>query len=510
MNTDEKIVSVDKLLSEIGHYPRKKTVVMCHGTFDIVHPGHIRHLRYAKSKADILIASLTSDEFINKGTYKPYVPEALRASNLASLHLVDYVIVDGSAKPLDNIEIIKPDYFAKGYEYQSGPLNSRTQEEIAVLDRYGGNILYTPGDVVYSSTSLMEQEQPQLKYEKLISLMESEGISFQQIKQSLLGLGGQHVHIIGDTIVDRQTQCAPYGSGNKTPTLSVRFESKADFVGGAAIVALHLKAAGSDVVFSTVLGEDAPGSFVKKELERAGISVQSIEEPGRPTTLKNAVIVQGYRLLKIDSVENKPITEKVSQFICSSIKSNPADVVIFSDFKHGIFTKNNIEYFRDNIPSGAFKAADSQVATRWGNILDFRGFDLITPNEKEARFSLGDQDSVIRPLAKKLYEKANCETLILKCGERGVITYLKKDDDYRAFFSMDSFAEKIVDPVGAGDALLAYSSLVLSKYNSPIIAAIIGNIAAGIECEFDGNIPIEVPMLIERINQIEKHCNYEF
>ena len=75
---------------------------MCHGTFDVVHPGHIRHLLYAKTKAKILIASLTSDDHINKSNMRPYVPEDLRAQNLAALEMVNYVIIDKNPTPLKN------------------------------------------------------------------------------------------------------------------------------------------------------------------------------------------------------------------------------------------------------------------------------------------------------------------------------------------------------------------------------------------------------------------------
>ena len=72
--------------------------------------------------------------------------------------------------------------------------------------------------------------------------------------------------------------------------------------------------------------------------------------------------------------------------------------MVFSDFRHGIFNRGTIPPLTAAIPPGAFRVADSQVASRWGNILEFQGFDLITPNEREARFALGDQDSVVRPL----------------------------------------------------------------------------------------------------------------
>src|SRR5580704_2706297 len=113
-----KIKSVDELVDAVGKRPRQQTVVMCHGVFDLVHPGHLRHLLYAKSKADILVASLTTDVHIHKAHYRPFVPQDLRALNLAALEMVDFVVIDDDATPLRNLARIQPDFFAKGYEYQ--------------------------------------------------------------------------------------------------------------------------------------------------------------------------------------------------------------------------------------------------------------------------------------------------------------------------------------------------------------------------------------------------------
>src|SRR5260370_42190778 len=114
-----KIKTREELRQALGPFPREKKVIMCHGAFDLVHPGHLRHLTYAKSKADILVASLTSDQHITKSQYRPFVPQELRALNLAALEMVDYVIIDEEAQPLRNLERLQPDFFAKGYEYQN-------------------------------------------------------------------------------------------------------------------------------------------------------------------------------------------------------------------------------------------------------------------------------------------------------------------------------------------------------------------------------------------------------
>jgi cytidyltransferase-like protein len=121
-----KIKTREVLHEIIGPRPRPKKVIMCHGAFDLVHPGHVRHLMYAKGKADLLVASLTSDAHISKGNYRPFVPQNLRAMNLAALELVDYVIIDEQATPLENIAYLQPDFFAKGYEYTGEGVHPKT------------------------------------------------------------------------------------------------------------------------------------------------------------------------------------------------------------------------------------------------------------------------------------------------------------------------------------------------------------------------------------------------
>src|SRR5580700_8139448 len=150
-----KVKTVDELCAAIGSRPRAKKVIMCHGVFDLVHPGHIRHLLHAKEKADILIASLTADAHITKAQYRPFVPQELRALNLAALEMVDFVLIDEEATPIANIARVQPDFFAKGYEYQDGGVHPRTQQEIDTVEKYGGELLFTPGDIVYSSSALI-------------------------------------------------------------------------------------------------------------------------------------------------------------------------------------------------------------------------------------------------------------------------------------------------------------------------------------------------------------------
>ena len=504
-----KIKTAEELRQILGPRPRARKVIMCHGVFDVVHPGHVRHLLYAKTKADILVASLTSDVHISKGHHRPHVPQELRALNLAAFEVVDYVIVDRNPTPIENISLLQPEFFAKGYEYTSDGLPPKTQEEVDALGVYGGEIIFTPGDIVYSSTRLIDLAPPSIKSEKLLTLMDGEKLTFDSLRTALDKLGNYRVHVVGDTIVDSYTQTAMIGGQTKTPTMSVLYERRDDYIGGAAVVAEHLRAAGAQVVFSTILGDDWLRDFVLEGLRKRGVDCRAVIDKTRPTTHKNAIVAGGYRLLKIDTLDNRSISDDIVGKLAATVREVPSDAIVFSDFRHGIFNRRTIPQLVAAIPPRRYRVADSQVASRWGNITEFQNFDLVTPNEREARFALADQDSGIRPLASALYDAAKCKTLMLKLGERGVLTCRSADHmSLDSFVVVDSFVDRVVDAVGAGDALLAYATLAKLSTGSDAVATILGSIAAACECELDGNIPVTPADVRRKIDAVERQANY--
>tara|TARA_B100001057_G_scaffold441753_1_gene476591 strand:+ start:334 stop:1896 length:1563 start_codon:yes stop_codon:yes gene_type:complete len=508
----KKIITSSKLFKIIGKRPRKKKVVLCHGNFDVVHPGHIRHLLYGKSKGDLLVVSITADKFIKKGFYRPFVPENLRALNLAAFQMVDYVVIDNNEKPLKNLNLLKPDFFAKGFEYKSSGLPKATKEEAKIVESYGGEMIFTPGDIVYSSTALLNLSEPNIENLKLIDLMNKNKITFKDLRKSLEKIKKIRVHVIGDTIIDTYTKTNLIGGHVKTPTPSVLYQEKKDYIGGAGIVARHLESAGANVTFTTVLGNDELKEFVLKELKNSKIKLNAIIDKTRPTTNKNTIVANGYKLLKIDKLENVSISLKILKRINSYIKEEKTDIIIFSDFRHGIFNKSNITSFISSIGKNIFKVADSQVATRWGNITDFKDFDLITPNEREVRFSLADQDSNISVLTQNLASLTNYKNLLLKLGERGLfaVSNINRQRPMDAqSFTIPTFVNKVEDSVGAGDTLLAYATLSMMATNSLMIASIIGSMGAACQCENLGNITVSPQQILEKINAVEKTISYK-
>ena len=220
----KKIITIVELKKLIGNIPRKKKVILCHGNFDVVHPGHVRHLTYASTKADILIVSITADRFIEKGIDRPFVPENLRALNLTAFQMVDYVIIDYNHKPLKILSILKPDFFAKGFEYSSGGIPPATKEEAKVVVGYGGEMIFTPGDIVYSSTKILNLSRPKIENDKLIDLMNRNKITFSTLKNVVKRLNNISIHVVGDTIIDSYTRTSLIGGNIKTPsnnTLSI-------------------------------------------------------------------------------------------------------------------------------------------------------------------------------------------------------------------------------------------------------------------------------------------------
>ena len=503
-----KIKSQSELLDIIGSFPREKKVIVCHGVFDVVHPGHVRHLVYAKTKADILVITITADKHIKKGIYRPHIPEGLRALNLAAFEMVDYVIIDQESTPINILNTIQPDFFAKGFEYTSSGLPPATQEEADVVESYGGHMIFTPGDVVYSSSKFLNLALPMVQLDKLLHLMEYNGIDFDMLRQTLTKLSGYHVHVVGDTIVDTYTRTTFIGGQTKTPTFSVLYQGQDDYIGGAGIVSQHLRAAGAKVTFSTVLGDDKLKDFVIEGLKASGVNIDPIIDPTRPTIQKNAIIAAGYRLLKVDTLDNRAISHDIVEQLINRISNSDADAVVFSDFRHGMFNRVSVPELTRAIPEKAFRVADSQVASRWGNITEFKGFDLITPNEREARFAMADQDSTVGRLASLLKESSEYRNLILKLGDRGIFCTSDDPSAKDSYFSVDSFANNVVDAVGAGDALLAYATLTLMATGSLVMASILGSMAAACECEIDGNVPIKSENVLAKIDAVEKLGGY--
>jgi bifunctional ADP-heptose synthase (sugar kinase/adenylyltransferase) len=227
-----------------------------------------------------------------------------------------------------------------------------------------------------------------------------------------------------------------------------------------------------------------------------------LRDESRPTTLKQEFESQGYRLLKVDRLDNRPIEEKLSTRIESEIANQYYDIIVFSDFRHGMFIKSRIASWARNVRTSAMKVADSQVASRWGNITEFQEFDLVTPNEKEARFALGDQESTVANLALAIRRASNSKVAFLKLGDKGMLAVDRTSNEQLGVFPVPAMTKDVVDAVGSGDALLAYGLLSLYKSKDYRIAGIVGSAAGALACENLGNVPIGREKVSAKLKEI--------
>ncbi len=500
---NKKIID-EKNIASVIKKKKIKNIILCHGVFDIVHPGHIRHLNYCKKKAKNLIVSITSDKFIKKGTYRPLVPEKIRAFNLSVLDFVDYVVINNSPEPYSLIKKIKPLFFAKGYEYKN--FNKKTSLEKKLVEKYKGKIIFTPGDYILSSSKIIDNYKLDLSLEKLKYLMDSEKSSFSKLRSIVKKSHNLKVTIIGDTILDEKIDCEAIDGMHKTPTLSLVEKNMEKSTGGAAVVAKHFAQIVKKVNLISIIGNDYAGKYIKNDLKKNKISFSFFKENNRDTTIKKSYWANNHKLIKINKVKNESVDNEILEKICNQIKKNKdSDIFVLSDFRHGIFNKFNNDIIFKSINKKKFKVADSQIASRWGNITEFKNFDFIAPTEKEARISLMEQDIPVRPLSDLLLKKTNANNLILKLGPNGLIALDKKR---QAYIVLDSFADNIIDSTGAGDALLAYSTISLYLTNSLTIASILGNIAAACACETSNNEQVTKKMMIDKINSLEKNLDF--
>lgn len=148
--TLEHLTVIARDLHEAG-----KRIVLCHGCFDLMHPGHIKYFQASKAMGDILIVTLTPDRFVDKGPGRPVFSEQLRAESIAALACVDYVSINAWPTAENTLRMLRPNVYVKGQEFEK--LEDKTgkiQKEYAVIAEIGAEIRFTQ-EIVFSSTQLL-------------------------------------------------------------------------------------------------------------------------------------------------------------------------------------------------------------------------------------------------------------------------------------------------------------------------------------------------------------------
>jgi rfaE bifunctional protein kinase chain/domain/rfaE bifunctional protein nucleotidyltransferase chain/domain len=479
-----------------------KTVVHCHGCFDIVHPGHIMHLQYARSLGDILVVSVSADSQVQKGVDRPLIPDDLRAVSLAALECVDCVYVNAQPTAVDLLERLRPDIYVKGKEYENN-FDPRFTAERQIVEQAGGRVVFSSGDVVYSSTALIDQLSgiETFNDQKVRRYCQRYDAQPSRLNKLISQFRGRRVVVIGDYILDRYHFCDATGVAGEGPMMALRHIECADYDGGAAIIASHLCGLGAQATLITGLADNDASRGVEMRLNAAGIDVNAVR-CRRDLVVKNRFLVDQTKLFKVDEGAASPADSRNEQILATTILSaveSGADAVIFADFGYGVVSAGLLEKImgtlRQRVP-----IVTADVSGRQGNLLRFRDVDLLCPTEREMRETLHDFSSGLGSVVWRLLQSTSARQAIITLGKRGLVTFARPEEpaDPNGRLSSEylpALSTVAVDPLGCGDALLAAASLALSCGASLQQAAYLGAVSAAMEVRQLGNQPITAQTL---------------
>lgn len=466
------------------------------GNFNVLHPGHLRLLRFAKACGHRLIVGVQTDRIAGSGAH---VPETLRLEGVLSNSWVDEAfLID---EPVTNtIARIRPDIVVKGKEHES-----RFNPELPVLESYGGQLLFSSGETTFSSVDLIRREFYDADY-RSISLpseyMGRHGIDRTTLVRRLNGFATLKVCVVGDLIIDEYITCQPLGMSQEDPTIVVTPLDTARFVGGAGIVAAHAAGLGASVTFVSVRGDDGAGTFAVDRLGAAGVAARLLLDESRPTTLKQRFRSRGKSLLRVSYLHQGAISLALQRRMLGEIEAalDGANLLVFSDFNYGCLPQPLVDQIVDMARGrGVMLAADSQSSSQVGNIGRFRGMDLLTPTEHEARISTRNQGDGLVVLAEHLRQQSGASSILLKLGEEGLLIHACDDSRDTPTDRISALNAAPKDTAGAGDSLLIASAMSLASGGSIWEAACLGSLAAAVQVSRVGNTPIRTKELLQEL-----------
>ena len=480
---------------------KKEKIIFIYGNFNIVHPGHLRLFRYAKSFKAKLVVGVASDKI---GGASIHVPQKYRIESVKSNQWVDKAFIYNKSI-LDVIKELKPNILLKGKEYEA-----KVNPEEEVLKLYGGKLVFGSGDISFSSLDLLQKEITESTNSLSIphEYIGRHSIEKDAIKKLISKFKKINSLVIGDLIIDRYTTCEPLGMSQEDPTLVIQPISSEEFLGGAGIVASHASGLGANSYFISVVGNDPSAMFAKNKLKENNVKFSLFTDDSRPTSLKQRYRAKGKTLLRVSELAQDNINKLIQDKIFRKIQSiiNDLDLIIFSDFNYGVLPQDLVTKIINLAKKhDVMLVADSQSSSQTGDISRFFDMDLITPTEREARLSVRDNQIGIANLIEKVRDLSNSKNVFMKLGEEGLLIHsgkkINSDEGWVDKLSALNLTPK--DVAGAGDSLLISSALSLSAGSSIWEAALIGSLAASIQVGRLGNIPIKHTELENEINFLD-------
>ncbi|RKY31184.1 MAG: cytidyltransferase [Candidatus Omnitrophota bacterium] len=486
-----KIKNLSELALIIKNLKKQhKKIVHCHGVFDLLHPGHIKHFAAAKKEGDILVVTVTRDEYVDKGPGRPVFNEYLRAESIAAIECVDFVAINEWPTAIQTIRLLKPDFYVKGRDYakKEEDLSRKIFDEERAIKSVSGRIIFTD-EISFSSSTLINTfltpypEEAKEFFERF-----KKRYSAKDMIETLQKIRKTKVLVIGDAIIDEYHYCVGLGKSQKDNIIATKFLKEEVFAGGVLAAANHLAGFCEDVTLLTCIGnQNNYRSFIDKHL-KPNIKTKFFYRNDAPTVVKRRFVDPAFLnklfeicYLKDTSVIPKDLEEKIKHYLEKNLKE--FDMALVADFGHGLITPRIVKAICKSAKYLALNVQTNSANIGFNLITKFPRADYICIDEPELRLACHDKFSDLKKLVNNIHAKTRCGKIIITRGHKGSLVFSQKE----GFREIPVFSKEVVDRIGAGDAYFSVTSPCALK-NIPIeMLGFIGNAAGAIKVLIVGN-----------------------
>ena len=501
----KKLEELTKIIADLKHNGKK--IVLCHGVFDLLHIGHIKHFEEAKTFGDVLVVSITPDQFVNKGPGRPAFSTSLRLESLSALESVDYVVANKWPTAEEIIKILQPNIYCKGPDYKdhSKDISGKINDEEACVKSIGGEIQYTE-DITFSSSNLLNKYGNLYTQDQEVFIRSiAKNNSFDSINQKIDSLKNLKVLIIGETIIDEYVFCEALGKSGKEPVLVLRDLETQQYLGGVLAIARHLSDFCGNVSVLSFLGENNEyKSFIENNIEE-NIHLHLFEKSNSPTIVKRRFVdnIDRKKVLGVYSINDDSLNkEEETKFLESFDKlSKEHDLVIVSDYGHGIITPKIADYISKTDKFISLNAQVNAANIGTHSIRKYHDINCLIINGNELLHEMRERDGDLEKLALKLKKIIKADYITVTKGRDGAFLF----NDKKVPVDCPGFATEVVDKIGSGDALLALLSVCLYSKIDDDLSLFIASLAAAQSVESIGNSkPVNKVTLLKTISHFLK------
>jgi rfaE bifunctional protein nucleotidyltransferase chain/domain len=490
MSQDKIAESIADLRTRVETVQRDgKKVVLCHGVFDLLHPGHLLHLQAARKFGDYLIVTITPDRHVNKGPGRPVFNERLRSIALAGLEVVDHVAVNEWPTAVETIEWVRPNVYVKGNDYSesANDVTGGIDRETAAVRSVGGDVKFTNEDA-FSSSNLINRFFSPYSDDAGQYLEELRSrYSADEVIEKLQSYSSLRPLVVGEAILDEYCYATPLAKAPREAIIAVRYESVEVFGGGAIATANHLAGFCDQVTLVTPVGEDEDHFQTIAASLRSNVDLVSIVTPDRTTVRKRRFLEPGHltKLFEIQYIDDRDLSEESERQAAAALTRllPDHDLAVVNDFGHGFMTPKLRELVSGSPTFLALNTQTNSANLGFNPITRYQSAQYCCIDQAEANLAARDKHATAAECAAQLIGKMGAESFMTTTGRSGSVLTLADGTTYEC----PAFSPNVVDRVGAGDAVFALTSPWAYRDHERELMTFVGNCVGAIKVAIVGN-----------------------